>query len=341
VVNQTGTICRKKITRVGIFFLGVFFSNSKEIRDALSTLRRRGLAYRGVLRFNMPWFLGQQRQGYSYRAWVKKDRKRLKIELSEMKTIAVAYLARGAHPDWLSALERFLDSYRRNQPGCEHTLYVIFKGFANNRDLERARDIFSGVPYKPVFLADESFDLGAYIEWANMIEEELICVLNTASEILAPNWIRKLAVNLLLPNVGLVGATGSYESLSVLNKAFPGFPNIHIRTNAFMIERELFCSITNGVKIADKMDAWLFESGPRSLTRRVLDKGMEAFLVGSNGFAYSPQFWAVSNIYRQGKQENLLVADNQTRSFSLSPPSERRVAASSAWGDYTNGKTPK
>src|SRR3546814_5122769 len=65
-------------------------------------------------------------------------------------------------------------------------------------------------------------------------------VFNTASEILAPDWLRKLAINLAMPNVGLVGATASYESLNEFNSSFPAFPNVHIRSTAFMIDRKLF-----------------------------------------------------------------------------------------------------
>jgi len=253
---------------------------------------------------------------------------------SSNQTIAVAYLARGADKDWLLSFERFLNSYRRNPAGIEHSLYVIFKGFAHNTDLKKAKALFNSVHHKPVLLGDDSLDIGAYIEWANLIEENLICVFNTASEILATDWLRKLAINLAMPNMGLVGATASYESLNELDSAFTPFPNIHIRSTAFMIDRKLFLSITEGLKITDKIDAFHFESGPKSLTRQVLAKGKEVLLVGRNGRGYSPKFWAVSDTFRQGVQKNLLVADNQTRNFSALPWSEKREFVIRTWGDY-------
>lgn len=250
--------------------------------------------------------------------------------------IAVAYIARGADTDWLLSCKRFLNSYERNPPGASHSLYVIFKGFANNNDLDDAKGLFNNVPHEPVFLSDESFDIGAYIEWANIIKEELICVFNTASEILAPNWLHKFAINLAMPDVGLVGATASYESLNELNSAFPVFPNIHIRSTAFMIDRELFCHITERLQIAHKTDAFHFESGPQSLTRQVIAKGKKTLLVGRNGRGYSPQFWPVSDTFRQGTQKNLLVADNQTRNFLSLPWNEKREFVVRSWGDYLN-----
>jgi hypothetical protein len=194
------------------------------------------------------------------------------------------------------------------------------------------------VPYTPVFLADDSLDIGAYIEWANMIEEDLICVFNTASEILTPDWLRKLAINLALPNVGLVGATASYESLNDYNSAFKAFPNIHIRSTAFMMHRDLFCNITKDLRIATKDDAFHFESGPKSMTRQVLAKGKNTLLVGGNGRGYSPTFWPVSDTFRQGIQRNLMVSDNQTRNYLALPWNEKREFIIRTWGEYLSGK---
>jgi len=250
------------------------------------------------------------------------------------QTIAVAYLARGADRDWLLSIERYLNSYRRNPSGIEHSLYVIFKGFTSNADLEKARAIFNSVLYKPVFLGDDHFDIGAYIEWANIIEEDKICVFNTASEILAPDWLHKFSVNLAMPNVGLVGATASYESLNEYNSTFPIFPNIHIRSTGFMIDRKFFLSIVNGIELLSKIAAFNFESGPKSLTRQVLSSGKEILLVGRNGRGYSPEFWATSHTFRQGTQNNLLIADNQTRNFTYLPWYGKSEFVIKTWGKY-------
>ncbi|MCP3671476.1 MAG: hypothetical protein GY814_13815 [Gammaproteobacteria bacterium] len=250
------------------------------------------------------------------------------------QTIAVAYLARGADKDWLQSCERFFDSYMRNQSGVKHSLYVIFKGFMSDTGVVKAKALFNSTPYKPIYLDGDSLDIGAYIEWASMIDEDLICAFNTASEILAPDWLSKLTINLGLPNVGLVGATASYESSSELNSTFPPFPNVHIRSTAFMIDRKLFLNITEGLKIDSKVDAYHFESGRESLTRKVLVTGKEILLVGRNGRGYSPQSWAASDIYRQGAQNNLLIADDQTRNFSACPWNEKREFVVKTWGKY-------
>lgn len=253
---------------------------------------------------------------------------------SHIATIAVAFLARGADVGWHASCERFLGSYRGCRPGIEHSLYVIFKGFPDASTLDEAKKLFSNVRYKPVFTGDDSFDVGAYIEWANQIDEEIICVFNTASEILAEDWLLKLAVNLALPNVGLVGATGSYETLNEMSQSFPVFPNAHIRSNAFMIDRKAFCHITKGQVVREKLDALHFESGPQSMTRQILAMGREILLVGRNGRGYSPQWWPTSDTLRLGTQSNLLVADNQTRNFTALRWPDKRMFVLRTWGFY-------
>ena len=248
--------------------------------------------------------------------------------------IAVVFLARGADKNWHQSYKRFLDSYRRCRPGVKHSLYVIFKGFPDTSSLDDARSLFRCVPHTPVFLSDNNLDIGAYIEWANSIDEDIICMLNTASEILAEDWLCKLALNLAMPNVGLVGATSSYESLNDWNKTFSAFPNIHLRSNAFMIDRKLFCYITKDFVITNKLDAFRFESGPQSMTQKVLDTGQEVLLVGRNGRGYSPKWWPTSGTFRQGTQSNLLVADNQTRNFNAMPWPEKQVLVHRTWGEY-------
>ena len=255
-----------------------------------------------------------------------------KKEYTFKQTVAVAYVVRGADKDWLLSCKRFIDSYKHFPSGVNHSLYVIFKGFADIGDVEKAKALTSSVPHKSVFLGDDSFDIGAYIEWTNMINEQYICVFNTASEILTSDWLLSFANNLMMPNVGLVGATGSYESLNALCSDFPKFPNVHVRSTAFMIEREYFCKITKRFKIECKEDAWGFESGPSSMSRQVLSDGKKVLLVGRNGKGYSPSFWPTSGIFRQGKQENLLVADNQTKSFNDLPREMKKFTIFHTWG---------
>jgi len=252
----------------------------------------------------------------------------------DARTTAVVYLARGADHEWFASFQRFLASYQKFPAGREHALYILYKGFESKDDLDRAMNLFSAVNASGINLDDYGLDIGAYLIAANELVEDQVCFLNTHSEILAPGWLEKLARHLERPEVGLVGATGSFESLSPLASQFPSFPNIHLRSNAFLIERELFNSLVGGSVIHQKLDAFFVESGLLSLTRQVLKQGLMVLVVGRNGRGYPPRWWSSSNTYRQGLQANLLVGDNVTGAYMPAPWEERRALVERTWGEY-------
>lgn len=230
-------------------------------------------------------------------------------------SIAVVYLARITSDADEQAARKFVSSYELNSSGLNHNLVVIFKGI-EKKSLNRAREIFSNLEYQPIYLNDNSLDIGAYIEVSSLISEDIVVYLNTNSEILVPNWLKLIVRNFTKPNVGLVGCTGSFESLSLFSAQFPKFPNAHVRTNAFAISRNLFREITSEVNIQSKMDAWLFESGENSLTCKIRRMGLSCLIAGRNGKGYGTASWGKSGVFRSLNQGNLIIADNQTRGYA-------------------------
>jgi hypothetical protein len=112
---------------------------------------------------------------------------------------------------------------------------------------------------------------------------------------------------------------------------FPKFPNPHIRTNAFMLSRNLFLDLCPREMVA-KSDTFEFESGMFGLTRRLLQRGLRAKIVGDDGIGYEIEDWPKSNTFRLGGQSNLLVADNQTRTFDIMTEHEREANVEMTWG---------
>lgn len=255
------------------------------------------------------------------------------------RSLALLYLARGADENHVDRLRGFVESYRGKPAGIEHTLFVIFKGFAGDAQLSAARQIFDGIEYHPLYVGDDAFDMGAYAAAASQISSEWVCCLNTNSSVAGDGWLGKLAANLDQPRVGIVGATGSFESLSPLDPRFPEFPNVHVRSNAFMMGRALLLSILSEFRFDDKLATYLAESGPGSITRRVFQLGLSALVVGRNGRGYSLPWWPSSQTFRQGNQGNLLVHDNATRAFERMPRSEKRECSRRTWGSYYFGES--
>ena len=209
-------------------------------------------------------------------------------------------------------------------------------------DTEQAcRALVDEVPGARLLEADPApLDLGTYAEIAQAVESRFLCFLNSESRPLDPRWLEKLVEHATAPGIGLVGASGSYESFSsnapfitrpLRNRQFPPFPNPHVRTNAMIISRNLMSSLDWG-RVTRKLDAWKLESGWQNITRQVWDRRLESLVVGRDGHAYDRDRLYESNTFRRGSQPNLLVADKRTLEFETASPDRRRWLFELAWG---------
>ena len=114
---------------------------------------------------------------------------------------------------------------------------------------------------------------------------------------------------------------------------FPLFPNHHLRTNAFMGSRQTLRRVRLGL-MRIKFSAYKFESGKDSLTNQVLKMGLKVLVVGKDGEGYEPERWHLSNTFWQAREENLLVADNQTEFYLDADAETRAKHARYAWGEF-------
>jgi hypothetical protein len=254
-------------------------------------------------------------------------------------------------------LREFVRSYHAHAAGAEHELAIVLNGASAPGALGpvpvHAREALlaelDGTEHRLISLERPVLDLEAYGEAARALTHERLCFLNSYSAILADGWLACLAGALARPGVGLVGASGSWESqaewrrgrvgrwpqqllsLPRARRDYPRFPNPHIRTSAFMLERALMLDLDlDG--LPDKRSAYLLESGRRSITRRVQEQGLRAVVVGRDGRAHDVEDWPASRTFRSGAQENLLVADNQTRTYQAAAPRGRRRLVRNTWG---------
>ena len=129
-----------------------------------------------------------------------------------MKNLCVVHLVR-AH-NGTEPFKRFLDSYRNNPGGMEHDLLIVFKGFERQEDAEAYRKLLAPLPHLSLEISDEGFDITAYFKALDHFSEQYkyFCFLNSFSVIQDPEWLKKLHDHIVLPKVGLVGATGSWVS---------------------------------------------------------------------------------------------------------------------------------
>lgn len=296
-----------------------------------------------------------------------------------MSNICVVHLVRAGNGP--SPFENFLRSYREHTAGVAHELLLLCKGFGTPSRLpDDYRALLCDVPHRTMFVADEGFDIGPYFAAARENDYRYFCFLNSFSRLLDTDWLAKLFAHAEDKGVGVVSATGSYEShytnlardvsltnylrrvaysvirragkpedvrqylsrrreLGEARKAFDPFPNQHVRTNAFLIARDVWLDLKAGA-IRDKMDAAAFESGRTGLTRQLSAKGLRALVVGRDGVAYEKERWRESHTFRSGGQRNLMVADNRTRQYAEADAPAQKFLELCAWGNSESAAPP-
>ena len=88
----------------------------------------------------------------------------------------------------------------------------------------------------------------------------------------------------------------------------------------------------NPEAIQTKLDACRFESGQSGITSKVLQRGLKAYIVDKNGNGFDYSDWPSSMTFRIGMQNNLLVTDNQTRSYDSMTLEEQATHSWLSWG---------
>ena len=245
-----------------------------------------------------------------------------------------------------------------------HTLVILFKGMVDENETNEFIKLLNDEKIKAkLFLyTGGGFDIDTYYWIAQQLEQEYLFFLNSNSVILHDNWLLAFT-RPLTRNTGVIAATASYQSYvsavfqkhslkyeyaqgwlfnfrkyKLLLKAFfywrllfPSFPNPHVRTNAFIINRKLLLSLKKR-KLETKMDAFRFESGRDGFSAQLIKKGYEILVVDRNGKTYRQNEWPVSETFRIGRQQNLLIADNQTALYDTGTDAEKRLMTKITWG---------
>ena len=274
---------------------------------------------------------------------------------NQRATIGLVHLVWG--PLGPAPLRRFLGSYNAHPAGIEHELTIVLNGVAqaevSSPGLRNALSAeLVGTDHRLISLEQPLLDLPAYGISGRESAHSRLCFLNSYSVILADGWLAHLARALDAPGVGIAGATGSWESQAEwvrgstrfwlyqlaksrgMRRDYPRFPNPHIRTTAFMLERATLLGLELE-RARDKRATYLLESGRRSITRQILDAGQRVVVVDRQGDFHEIAQWPDSHTYRSGAQQGLLVADRRTEDWQHASPWLRRRLTRDAWGERT------
>lgn len=212
--------------------------------------------------------------------------------------IALVHLARKQNPP--EAFTNFWKSYVDHDSGADHDVIIIWKNFigADHPNVSDKANV------RHVVMPDQGRDIDVYFKVSKMFDYDVFLFLNSWSEINKDGWLNDMR-NAMRDRVGLVGAFSSQESHRTniiqgfrkiwtpsplweklvrpihgcyrwlrLGIHVPPYPNFHVRTNGFMIRKEVMLQIHKPF-IFDKIIAWKFESGRDSLTMQVRRLGHE------------------------------------------------------------------
>lgn len=256
--------------------------------------------------------------------------------MPELVVVHLVWAPLGVEP-----FRRFVESYLSRTAGTDHRLLLVFKEFRDDDHRVPWDALARRVDHERCHMPERALDLTAYARVARSTDAQRLFFCNSSSVLLVDDWLATMANQLDEPGVGMVSASGSWESAysaaplwlkPLKRRHFDPFPNPHLRTNAFMMDRNVLCSL-DWPDVTDKEPAHRLESGRRSVTRQLWARDLETLVVGRDRRGYSPDDWPASRTFRSGGQANLIVADNRTREYDEAEPARRRELARLAWGD--------
>lgn len=261
-----------------------------------------------------------------------------------MSNLLVVYLLR-KDENYEQNLDSFLSSLNNYGIINSCMLLFLFKGFKCDEvdAIIKVKNLFK---YSHMVIDDHLFDLNSYIECANQYENKYFLFLNSYSILNCGNWLNIYLQAMCGHDSVFIGSSASCEGLGynppLLNRInffgiiewlgrslmrriysirfmFSGavFPNPHIRTNAFLIDRVSFLEYfqLNGYP-RSKFQCYLVESGLNSLTKFMIKKSSNVAIVSNKGEVFNVSYWSSANLFRSKfSEDRLIVTDNRTREY--------------------------
>ena len=247
-------------------------------------------------------------------------------------------------------LINFINHYQKNPPGYNHMLVICYK-LLKVCEVNSLRNITNIVPHTeyidPIRVND--YDFGSYKRIAEKYPNLPIFFTLGHSYPVSQNWLKKLINH--FDKTTLVGTSASYESIfsSFVNKKkykllfnfkeffffkknFPNFPNPHLRTINFMLYGRDYLKFISDKSFMNKKDAWICESGFKSLTNYFKSKNYKIYVVNSDNNVFSINDFKLSNTYCFSNQSKQLFSDKHSRKYDAANNSDKTKISVTVWG---------
>ncbi len=141
----------------------------------------------------------------------------------------------------------FAEALRAHPPGVDCELVLAMKGFTSRAQAAPYLDEVADLAPEALFFPDRGFEMGVYLPLAARLRRDRYCFINSHGRPLVDEWLTKLDAALARPDVGQVGATGSWASIHSWVMSMVGLPNAYrglfparqvVRELAMEIQRE-------------------------------------------------------------------------------------------------------
>lgn len=121
----------------------------------------------------------------------------------------------------------FAESLRAHPPGIECELVLAMKGFASRAQAAPYLAEVADLAPEVLFFPDRGFEWGVYLPLVARLRRDRYCFVNSHARPLVDDWLAKLDAALARPDVGQVGATGSWASVHSWVMSMAGLPNAY------------------------------------------------------------------------------------------------------------------
>lgn len=216
---------------------------------------------------------------------------------------------------------RYVESYLKHPPGCEHQLCVAFINGPIDR---KACEIFSPLEHFTLPIVSNGLDIGCAQETAKKIASDYDFAVFSTSRVYfhREGWLRRLVEAREKYGDGLYGATGSYECP---NGEPDKFPNPHMRTVLYGCNPKHMAELASIYPVTDRASAHSFEAGDHNFARWFKEKGMPVKMVTWAG-EWDEPYWRAPHgcFFRQSNQSNILCFDRHSDAYRDASPEEKQ-----------------